>query len=47
MKDFAVTDGYRERHIAGRSVCESGNREVFTASVISPAWKNSKDDDEN
>lgn len=34
-----LTDGSRERHIAGRSECESGNREAFTASVIHRSGK--------
>jgi len=47
MKNFPITDGSRERHIAGRSECGSGNREVFTASVISPIRQNSKHDGES
>ena len=47
MKYFPVTDRSMERHISGRSACESGNPEVFTASVISPDWQNDKHDDEN
>jgi hypothetical protein len=47
MKYFPSTDGSRERHISGRSECESGSRKVFTASVISPREQNSKHDDEN
>ena len=47
MKYFPITDGSRERHIAGRSECESGNREAFTASVISSVRQNSKHDGES
>ncbi len=39
MEYFPITDGSRERHIAGRSECESGNREAFTASVIHRSGK--------
>ncbi len=39
MEYFLITDGSRERHITGRSECESGNREAFTASVIHRSGK--------